>query len=54
MSFQELVRSYCIFADELPRNEVPRSKKIDENFSQKRHPRMFLSGVQSEFRLDSR
>jgi hypothetical protein len=30
------------------------SKIIDENLSQRRHPRMFSSGVQSRFRLDSR
>jgi len=41
-------------------NELPRSKltgyqkKIDENLSQRRHPRMFLSGVQSQFHLDFR
>jgi hypothetical protein len=29
-------------------------KNSDENFSRMRHPRMFKSGVQSEFRLDSR
>jgi len=36
------------------RSKLSGIKNIDENLSQCRHPRMFLSGVQSEFRLDSR
>jgi len=39
---------------ELPPASWPGSKIMREKLSQRRHPRMLLSGVQSEFRLDSR
>jgi hypothetical protein len=40
--------------NELPHGKLRGIKNLDENLSQRRHPRMFFSGVQSQFRLDSR
>ena len=42
------------FKIELPRSKLRGIEKLYDNFPESCHPRMFLSGVQSEFRLDSR
>jgi hypothetical protein len=40
--------------NELSRQQAAEYRQTLDNFPESCHPRMFLSGVQSEFRLDSR
>jgi hypothetical protein len=51
---EKLRRDIFCLLNELARSKLRGIETLYDNFLQSCHPRMFLSGVQSEFRLDSR